>query len=142
MTIATDIFTPKYRKLMEAFPLREIRTVAEMRAATKILDEKFSDTDYEDPGEEQYVRALTVLLGDYEDKHGGPDEATGLDVLKELMEQHGMKAADLARTLEISQPAVSMVLKGVRRISREQSLALAKVFGLPNGVFLNEVVVA
>ena len=134
--IHTTLFTPRYRELIRAFPLRQIRTKSEAQAATRILDELFPK-DLADAGEEAYVRALAVLLADYEEKREqdiGP--RAGVHALEYLMEEHGVEQAEIAKLLGISQPAVSMILRGERPITAEHARRLGKRFRVGGGVFL------
>src|SRR5271155_924473 len=84
----------RYLELIREFPLRPIRTKAEAAAATAILDRLFGQPDA-DPGQEDYVDVLSDLLDAYEGEND-PDydaEATGLQVLRSLLEEHGMTQA-------------------------------------------------
>jgi HTH-type transcriptional regulator / antitoxin HigA len=130
-----NIFTPRYRKLMREFPLRELRTKADAQAATEILDRLFSD-HFDDPGEEQYVFVLTKLLGDYEDE---PfiSSASGVEVVRHLMAEHGINQKALARAMNIKPSAASMMLSGVRPITLDQAKSLGRIFGLPAATFID-----
>jgi Helix-turn-helix len=62
-------------------------------------------------------------------------EATGPEVLKSLMEEHGLRQSDLP---EIgSQGAVSEILSGARELNVRQLRRLAKRFGVSPAVFIN-----
>jgi HTH-type transcriptional regulator / antitoxin HigA len=137
MSIATSkIYTPTYRKLIQQFPLRQIRTKKDADAATAILDKHFRD-HYNDEGEEQYIFVLSTLLAEYEDKHDPvPDTATGLDVLRHLVEENGIRQAELSQVLGVGQSAVSMILSGDRPLTAEHARRLGKRFKIDAGVFL------
>jgi antitoxin component HigA of HigAB toxin-antitoxin module len=137
MTLAAkNIFTARYEQLMRAFPLRQIKTKADAAAATKILDKLFADS-FADPGEEQYVIVLANLLGDYEDEHDPFEStATGLDILKHLMEENEINSAALARALGVGPSAVSMILSGVRSITASHANKLGKIFHISAAAFL------
>jgi HTH-type transcriptional regulator / antitoxin HigA len=137
MTVATDIFTLRYRQLMNKFPLRPILTKKDANAATEILDKLFPKDSYEDPGEEAYVIVLARLLADYEEKHEPPpDKLSGLRALQYLVDEHGIKQSELSKLLGISQAAVSMILRGERPITAEHARRLGKRFKLDPGTFL------
>lgn len=77
---------------------------------------------------------LGNLVADYEATHLPRPTVTGLELLKFLMRQHGLRQADLP---EIgSQGVVSEVLNGKRALNTRQVRALASRFGLEPGAFL------
>jgi HTH-type transcriptional regulator/antitoxin HigA len=80
------------------------------------------------------IDLLGNLIEDYEaDRHPLP-RATGLQALKFLMEQHGLRQVDLP---EIgSQGVVSEVLAGKRDLNIRQVRALAKRFGVSTSTFV------
>ncbi|MDR0564406.1 MAG: transcriptional regulator [Azoarcus sp.] len=74
------------------------------------------------------------LVYNYESAHHPLPEASGLDALRFLMEQHGLHQNNLP---EIgSQGVVSEVLSGKRSLNVRQIRALAKRFGVSPGTFL------
>ncbi|MGD1071033.1 MAG: helix-turn-helix domain-containing protein [Bryobacteraceae bacterium] len=62
-------------------------------------------------------------------------EAAPLDVLRQLMEANGLKAADLAETLG-GRSRVSEILAGKRAISKEQARRLGDRFKISPAVFI------
>ncbi len=137
MTAAiSSIYTPRYKQLMRQFPLRPIRTKKESQTATDILDNLFG-IDHTDEGEAAYVYVLACLLEDYENQHESTrSEASGLDVLKHLIEETGVKQAVIAKLLGIRQSAVSMILSGNRPITAEHARRLGEYFSVNPGLFL------
>jgi HTH-type transcriptional regulator/antitoxin HigA len=136
MSTIADIYTPLYHKLMKEFPLHRIRNRKDAVAATVILDKRFRDR-FDDPGEEQYVMILADLLADYEEERDpAPDAATGLDVLRLLVDQHDLRQSDLAQILGIGQSAVSMILSGERPLTADHARRLGKRFGINPGTFI------
>lgn len=80
------------------------------------------------------LSGLADLLGDrireYEDRaHPWPDNSTPATRLAFLMEQHGLRQADLPEVG--AQSVVSAVLAGKRELNLRQTRALAKRFGVP-----------
>jgi antitoxin component HigA of HigAB toxin-antitoxin module len=132
----STILTDRYRELIDLFPLRQIRTKADAAKATKILDELFSD-HYEDAGEEEYVFMLAMALGDYEDKHlPVMEDPSPASRLRFMMDQHDMSQADLAKTMAVSVPTVSMILSGARVITTDNARKLGQIFGTNAGFFV------
>jgi len=129
--------TERYLELIREFPLRPIRTKAELAAATRILDRLFGRDDA-DSGEADYVDVLSDLVDSYE-RDNDPNyhaEATGLEVLRSLMEEHDMKQSNLAVKLGISAPAISLIMSGDRPITADHARNLGKIFSVDPGVFI------
>ena len=127
----------RYLQLVRQFPLRRLKSRADADAATAILDEMFGRPSA-DLGEQQYAEALALLLAAYEQEQEKADasQIAGRDVLEHLMEGHGMKQLELAKTLGIGASAASMILRGQRPITAEHARRLGKRFGIDPGVFL------
>jgi HTH-type transcriptional regulator/antitoxin HigA len=74
------------------------------------------------------------LIEDYETEQYHLPETNGIDALKFLMEQNGLKQGDLE---EIgSQGVVSEILTGKRELNVRQVRALSKRFGVSTATFL------
>ena len=127
-----------YLELVKAFPLRPLRKESDHAAALDILRKLAVRQDQQlSTGEKDYLEALTLFVEEYEDSRHRIDLSAlkPLDVLKHLIEESGMKSADLARLLG-SQPAVSLVLAGKRELSKAQIRRLARHFHVEPGLFL------
>ena len=87
--------------------------------------------------EQDYLDALTLLIQAYDDEHFKLDarELSPVEVLKYLMDEHGMKTADLGRLLNNRGPA-SLILNGRRELSKAHIRILAGYFKLDPGLFL------
>jgi antitoxin component HigA of HigAB toxin-antitoxin module len=134
---AEKIYTARYRQLIRQFPLHRITTKRDADAATRILDVLFPKDTYEDPGEEEYVMVLADLLADYEESlEADEPEATGLDVLKLLMEAQDITQAQLGEILGVSQSGVSQILSGHRQVTADHARRLGKHFRMNPGMFL------
>ena len=85
------------------------------------------------------LATLAERIGDlieaYETKHHSIPDASPVGVLVFLMEQHGLKQADVP---EIgAQSVVSEVLSGKRRLNIRQVSALSKRFGISANAFIS-----
>lgn len=78
---------------------------------------------------------LEMRLREYDDVHHPMDDVTGLDMLRFLMEQHGLRQQDLTELG--SQGVVSEILKGKRELNLRHIEALARRFKVPPAVFLS-----
>jgi len=129
-----NIGTTKNLESLE--PFLAIRTEREYDAAVERLNalvdevgDKIKDTRY------RLVETLSVLIDAYDQEHHRLPEASGVEVLRFLIEEHGLTQKDLP---EIgSQGVVSEVLAGRRRLNVRQIQALAARFGIDAGAFID-----
>lgn len=133
--LAIQEITQHINALRAQVPLSPITTKQEYDNAVNILNELL------DAGgaDEQHPLAVLVSLlsdfiADYEDRHNQPPIVTGRAMLAFLMEQQGLKQADLS---EIgSQGVVSELLNGKREFTTNHIKLLATRFNVPVSVFL------
>lgn len=126
-----------YMDLVGRFPLRPLRAEADYDAAVEVLD-ALAGRDDLNPGEVDYLEALTRFVEDYDDAHH-PFAARGtgpVQILKYLLAEHDMSRADLGRVLG-SASAASMVLNGQRDLSRARMAKLAAYFKVDAGLFVS-----
>ena len=77
---------------------------------------------------------LGILLHAYEEKHHPIPDCSSADVLRFLMEEHGLAQTDLAEVG--SQGVVSEILSGKRDLNLRQIRALAKRFQVSPAAFI------
>jgi HTH-type transcriptional regulator/antitoxin HigA len=117
-------------------PLRPIRSERDYKSAVRSMDELL---DAGGADESHVLADLVALIGEfiaeYEQRKGYVlPEATGVDALRFLMEQHGLRQSDLP---EIgSQGVVSEILSGKRDLNARQIRALAQRFDVNPATFL------
>ena len=113
---------------------RIIRSDAELKEYTDAL---FQLTAKSRPNraERDAIELLSMLIERYESERYAVPEASPLDVLKFLMEQHGVTQRELAPILG-SQSLVSLILAGKRNLTVAHMHALAKRFHIPASVFM------
>lgn len=92
--------------------------------------------------EDSLLQLLVQLIERFEDEHysfdaetSQADLATPCSILLHLMEEHGLKQADLVGIIG-SRGVVSEVVNGKRDISKAQALALAQLFHVDVGLFI------
>ena len=96
-----------------------------------LLDETAGDQRHPAMG---LVDIVGDLIEDYEAEHHALTPGTGIQALKFLMDQHGLKQGDLG---EIgSQGVVSEILAGKRELNIRQVRALAARFGVSAATFI------
>jgi HTH-type transcriptional regulator/antitoxin HigA len=84
--------------------------------------------------ETETAKLLVVLIADYEAKHFIVEKASGVEVLKELMEANGLRQKDLADDLG-GESIVSLILKEKRQLNRQQMEKLSRRFHVSPAVF-------
>jgi len=121
-----------FRRATDIAPIRNETHYRRMVAMLEaLLDETSGDESHPAMG---LVDIVGDLIEDYEAKHHPLPNVTGVQALKFLMEQHGLKQADLR---EIgSQGVVSEILAGNRELNIRQIRALGKRFGVSPATFV------
>jgi len=121
-----------FRSATDIAPIRDAAHYQRMAAMIEaLLDEAGGDEDHPAMG---LVDIVGDLIADYEAEHHPLPEATGVQALKFLMEQHGVRQGDLR---EIgSQGVVSEILAGKRELNIRQVRALSERFGVSPATFL------
>jgi len=126
---------PVWEQFRVATDITPIRDEAHYARMTEMLEALMDETQ----GEETHpAMGLVDIVGDliegYESKQHPLPEVTGVQALKFLMEQHGLKQSDLS---EIgSQGVVSEILTGKRELNIRQVRALSERFGVSAATFV------
>ena len=123
-----------FTAIQQEVPLHPIRTHDEydkaVAAMNKLLDAGAADEQHPLA---DLVATLGELIGDYDDQHYPSPDVSGADMLKFLMEQHGLKQTDLP---EIgTQGVVSEIISGKREINLRQVKELKQRFGISADAF-------
>ena len=122
----------QFRQATDIAPIRDETHYARM---TEMLEALLEDAQ---GNEDHPAMGLADIVGDliedYETEHHPLPEATGVQALKFLMEQHGLKQSDLS---EIgSQGVVSEILTSKRELNIRQVRALSERFGVSTATFI------
>ncbi len=122
----------QFRRATDIAPIRDDAHYARMTALLEALLEEAAG-DENQPAME-LVDIVGDLIEDFEADHYPLPEATGVEALKFLLEQHGLKQSDLP---EIgSQGVVSEILAGKRDLNIRQVRALSERFGVAAATFV------
>ena len=125
----------RYRALCEMVPLRSITSESGYAAAAdrlnQLLDAGGADQHNELAG---LVEALGQMIHAYEQQRHALPEVPPRDVLRYLMDDHGLSQTDLADVA--SQGTISDILAGRRGISKALAKKLAGRFGVSVAVFV------
>lgn len=125
-----------YFDLVKQFPLTRIEDDRQLDDAVKVIDTLLQvDLDI---GQQKYLEVLSYLVETYEDENVTIPDASEADVLRELMRSNGFNQTSLRKKTGISQSTISAVLGGTRSLTKDQTVLLAKLFGVSPTVFLQE----
>jgi HTH-type transcriptional regulator/antitoxin HigA len=121
-------------KMMKQGAPRVIRSEAELEEYTEKL---FKLTAKRRPtrDEREAIDLLSLLIERYESERYKLPEISPLDVLRYLMESHGLKQRDLTEELG-SVTNVSLILSGQRNLTLKHMRVLASRFKIPVSAFL------
>jgi HTH-type transcriptional regulator/antitoxin HigA len=133
--LKSDNFDEYWRLALE-FPLIPIRDDVHLEQALTIVD-RLTAHAQADVGAQAYLGALADLVYVYEQQHVTWPRVTGVEVLRHLMEEHGLTQSNLA-PLFGGRSVVSAVLSGKRRLNLAHITRLAARFGLPVDAFVDE----
>ncbi|MBW5801195.1 helix-turn-helix domain-containing protein [Halomonas elongata] len=111
-------------------PENEADYDAKVEALDELLDMVGDDEDHP-------LAGLAARLGDiieaYDEEHRPMPAASSVDVLRYLMEEHGVTQSNLPEVGP--QPVVSAILAGKRSLNWRQVCELSERFGVPTDVF-------
>lgn len=125
-----------WAELTKSIPLSKIHTRQQYDAVVKAM-EYLADMVDDDSGHPLLglLEVLEVLVDDYDRVYHQIPSITGIELLRNIMTEQGLRQADLS---EIgSQGVVSEILSGKRRLNKRQAGILAKRFSLPENLFLS-----
>lgn len=126
--------SPEYSALLTKFPPKVIRTEKENEAYTEILYDLDRRSKMLTRAEKELAELLTVLIEDFEEKRYQLPRTTPLDVLRLLMDQHGVKQKDLVDVFG-TPSIVSEVLNGKRELNKDHIRRLSDRFHVSPELF-------
>ena len=126
--VAADRDHRTYLQLVEAFPLRPIRSDDHLAAAITVMRSLLGIE--RNPDEADYLNVLGTLIREYETDHVALPTLTPADVLRALMEDRGISQAERAAATGIADADIAAILANRRGISQPNRAALADYFGV------------
>ena len=133
----TAIGTPRYGALLARARPKVIRTDEEFDRSVAMLeklDRRVESGEILSAEERELQALLACLIQEYDEKIELP-EASGLEVLRYLMEHSSLTQADLLPVFG-SRSVASSVLNGKRELSKAHIRGLAKFFDLSPAAFI------
>ena len=116
------------------FPLRPLRTDADLDAAVAVVDSLIDQDELSAP-EQDYLEVLSDLVKAYEDEHIPIEPVGDADTLRFVIEAKGVTQAQAAKEAGIAESTISEVLAGKRKLNRTQIGKLSRYFHVGPGTF-------
>jgi len=120
-------------KMIERGAPHLIRTEEQLAAYTKALY-RLTSEPRPTAAQVEAIELLTLLVERYEEEHYAVPQASPADVLRFLLDQHGLKQRDLAANLG-GESVVSEVLSGKRKLNAAHIEQLSRRFHVSPAVF-------
>ena len=136
MTLATIYgkTQERYLDLIRLFPLRPIRSEAELHEAIATID-TLIDQETLEAAEADYLAVLSDLVEQYEEQTQQIPPASDAEMLRHLLEAQGATQVEVAQETGIIESTISAVLSGKRRLTREHIGKLSRYFKVSPSVF-------
>lgn len=124
----------RYLDLIRQFPLRPLRSDADLNAAVAVVDGLIDGDDLTN-AERDYLDVLSDLVESYEDAAVPMRVVDDAEMLRFLIENRNITQSELARRTRIAESTLSEVQSGKRTLTRSQIGKLARFFQVEPGVF-------
>jgi HTH-type transcriptional regulator/antitoxin HigA len=130
----------QYSALIQQFPLRPIRSEAELDKAIVVLDELLDLLDHRpwNQDEKDYVDVLGDLIERFETEHIKIEPLSGVAMLLFLIENKGVSRAQVVKDCRIAESTISEILAGVRKMNRNHIAKFSAYFHVEPGVFFDD----
>ncbi|WP_235595758.1 helix-turn-helix domain-containing protein [Mastigocoleus testarum] len=83
-----------YIELLQKFPPRPIKSEADLLSVQEVIDALF-DFGEMTPEKQDYINVLGILIHEYEEKHVSIPDLSGVELLKVLINEFGLRQKDL-----------------------------------------------
>ena len=122
-----------YIDLLQAFPPRPIKSESELLATQKVID-TLIDRAPLTPDEEDYLNVLGALVYEYEETLEPIPDIYGVELLKVLMLERGLRQKDLVPIFK-TESIVSAILNKQRQLTTRHIQELAEFFHVSPAAF-------
>ena len=134
MSVIPDSKNDRYFELVVQFPLRPLRSDAELNEAIRMVDSLLAKKSML-PEEEDYLEVLSDLVKRYESDAHPMSPLPDADMLSHLMEAQGITQSELAQAIGIADSTISEVLGGKLALNRDHLGRIARFFHVSPNVF-------
>lgn len=137
--IATDFNTDSdsYIELLQKFPPRPIKSEAELLAVQEVVD-ALLDSGEITPEKQDYINVLGILIHEYEEQFVSIPDLYGVELLKGLIDELGLKQKDLVPVFK-TESIISAILNEQRQFTVEHIEKLADFFKVSPAVFFRRM---
>ena len=129
-------FPKDYAALCRVFLPRPIRDAMDYANVVEVTDAMALWLDDFSRDQADYFDLLCSLIEEYDAKNVKWPKVTGVNVLKHLLGEQGLAAADLSRLLGGSRNLGAMILRGERKLTLNHVRTLARHFGVSANLFM------
>jgi HTH-type transcriptional regulator / antitoxin HigA len=119
---------------METLPYTVIKTKLQYNKYCDVL-EVLTNRAKKSKAIQDEIELLTLLIEKYDEEHNTFSDADPIQLLKYLMNEHKMKAVDLAKLLSVSEGLISDMLNYKKGMSKETIRILSERFKLNQEAF-------
>lgn len=122
-----------YIDLLKRFPPRPIKSEGELFEVQQVVD-SLLDSPELTQDQRDYINVLGMLIHEYEEQHVSIPDLYGVELLKALIDELGLKQKDLVPIFK-TESIVSAVLNGQRKFTVEHIERLAAFFKISPSAF-------
>jgi HTH-type transcriptional regulator/antitoxin HigA len=122
-----------YIELLTIFPPRPITSEEELELTQNMIDQLL-DQGKLSQDEKDYLNVLGALVYEYEQQQEPIPDIYGVELLKSLIEDNGLRQKDLVSIFK-TESIVSDILNGKREITKRHIEELAEFFHVSPAVF-------
>ncbi len=122
-----------YIELLTSFPPRPITSEEELELTQNIIDQLL-DQGKLSQDEKDYLNVLGALVYEYEQQQEPIPDIYGVELLKSLIEDNGLRQKDLVSIFK-TESIVSDILNGKRELTKRHIEELAEFFHVSPAVF-------
>lgn len=125
-----------FAELAGMYPLRPIRSERDLDRAEAVATQ-LAVLDRRSRDQEDYLQTLSLLMEAYENEHHAIEtsDLDPIEILRSLMESHGISASALGRLLG-NRSLGAAILRGDRELSKSHILTLCEHFAVGAQLFL------
>lgn len=122
-----------YMELLQKFSPRPIKSEEELLAVQEVIDALLDSADLT-PEKQDYMNVLGILVHEYEEKYVLIPDLSGVELLKALIDEFGLKQKDLVPIFK-TESIVSAIFNGQRKFTVEHIEKLAEFFNVSPSTF-------
>ncbi|WP_038020460.1 type II toxin-antitoxin system HigA family antitoxin [Synechococcus sp. PCC 7335] len=122
-----------YQELLVAFHPKVIKSKSGLDATVEVVESLMNKEELT-TDEKDYKELLIMLIDDYEEKKFSISDIYGVELLKGLMKERGLRQKDLVHIFK-TKSVVSEILSGQRELTPQYTRRLAEYFNIPDSAF-------